>query len=462
MPLPALLGRQREVLALPGKGHVVVLGTAGSGKTVTAAYRAAFLADTRTDHGGPTLLVVFNNSLAAHLRAVRELRGVTVETYHRFARGYLNARGRMTRNAICRSPTREGLIERARQQVLARGHQPILDAGPEFLSEEIRWIARHGYSEREDYRRADRIGRGAPLLGAARDGVFDVLETYKELRAERGYRFDWDDVAGAARQELESDDTDRRYRHIVIDEGQCFSPEMLRSLVLAVPAEGSVTLFADIAQEIYGRHRLPWRAVGLVVPRAWAFDNNYRNSQEIAALAAAITQMPYFEDVADAIVHGRPPTHAGPMPTLVTCSDQQTELELIISQAREASRTGSVAILCRLRSDEGTIIAGLPRDSVRLHRTMGPWSVERRVYYGTIHAASGLEFDTVILPFLTADRLPDPGTVDRLGREEATKEDGRLLYVGVTRARTRLVLSHTGLVTDLLPTDQGLYQRVRR
>jgi ABC-type taurine transport system ATPase subunit len=34
MPLPQPVGRQKEVLYLPANGHVVVLGTAGSGKTM--------------------------------------------------------------------------------------------------------------------------------------------------------------------------------------------------------------------------------------------------------------------------------------------------------------------------------------------------------------------------------------------------------------------------------------------
>lgn len=38
-------GKQQEVMALPAKGHIVVLGTAGSGKTTIALYRAHHLAN---------------------------------------------------------------------------------------------------------------------------------------------------------------------------------------------------------------------------------------------------------------------------------------------------------------------------------------------------------------------------------------------------------------------------------
>ena len=102
MPLPQPIGRQKEVLYLPAQGHIAVLGTAGSGKTTLAILRAAYLADSETDHSGPTLLVTFNRALVTYLKhlASKELRNVTVEHYHKFARGYLNSREKMEDNVI--------------------------------------------------------------------------------------------------------------------------------------------------------------------------------------------------------------------------------------------------------------------------------------------------------------------------------------------------------------------------
>ena len=54
MALPIPIGRQREVLCLPAKGHFVILGTAGSGKTTLAILRSAYLSDPSTDHHGKT------------------------------------------------------------------------------------------------------------------------------------------------------------------------------------------------------------------------------------------------------------------------------------------------------------------------------------------------------------------------------------------------------------------------
>ncbi len=84
---------------------------------------------------------------------------------------------------------------------------------------------------------------------------------------------------------------------------------------------------------------------------------------------------------------------------------------------------------------------------------------EDAVQLMTIHQAKGLEFDLVFVPALVEGRLPQPRRRDGLwavadldlpqqllepgirGREDQLAEERRLLYVAMTRARHRLVLS---------------------
>src|SRR5579863_9925385 len=119
MPLPNPRGRQAEVLALPPVGHIVVLGTAGSGKSTLAILRSAFLGSPNQSAGGATLLLTFNVALVQYLRHLKSeaedpsLANVTIENYHKFARGYLNSLGKMRADCICQHRARERAIELA-------------------------------------------------------------------------------------------------------------------------------------------------------------------------------------------------------------------------------------------------------------------------------------------------------------------------------------------------------------
>ncbi len=61
----------------------------------------------------------------------------------------------------------------------------------------------------------------------------------------------------------------------------------------------------------------------------------------------------------------------------------------------------------------------------------------------SLHAAKGLEWDTVFLVGCSEGLLP----ITMADTPEAVEEERRLLYVGVTRARQRLVLSYAGART---------------
>ncbi|WP_419896429.1 ATP-dependent helicase [Roseomonas sp. USHLN139] len=65
----------------------------------------------------------------------------------------------------------------------------------------------------------------------------------------------------------------------------------------------------------------------------------------------------------------------------------------------------------------------------------------RRVSLMTLHAAKGLEFDTVFLPGWEEGLFPNQRALDE-GGEKSLEEERRLAYVGITRARKRCIISH--------------------
>ena len=58
----------------------------------------------------------------------------------------------------------------------------------------------------------------------------------------------------------------------------------------------------------------------------------------------------------------------------------------------------------------------------------------------TLHAAKGLEFDTVFLPGWEEGLFPNQRALDESGKA-GLEEERRLAYVGLTRARRRAKIS---------------------
>ena len=83
-----------------------------------------------------------------------------------------------------------------------------------------------------------------------------------------------------------------------------------------------------------------------------------------------------------------------------------------------------------------------------------PAATSAAIQVMTIHQSKGLEFEAVFVPSLVEGRLPQSGRSPRFelpgsvleplvrGREDVIAEERRLLYVAMTRARTRLFLTH--------------------
>ena len=215
--LPTPVGRQKEVLALPAHGHTVVLGTAGSGKTTLAVHRALYLAHPDTDHSGRTLLVTFNRTLVEYLSSLfSSVPGnVDVRTYHRFARGYLDSRGRMSPNVICGPEDLKELCCQAIEEARSEGESHAMLQRPiAFLTEEFRWLAQHGITTADQYVKADRIRRAGtrdrPERTAQSSSIcINAINCYGRSVARL---YDWDDLSHTVLAEFESDKKPRHFR----------------------------------------------------------------------------------------------------------------------------------------------------------------------------------------------------------------------------------------------------------
>lgn len=456
-------GKQKEVLALPATGHTVVLGTAGSGKTTMALFRAIGLANLPTH---PNVLVVtFNGALIQYMSAITNisLRNLKIETYHKFARGYLRSVGKMPDwNGILDSEPRDHYISQVLDDAKKKWPEESTFKRPiSTFIDEITFIERFGIETLDDYLSAERIGRSmANIKRENRKWFFKVYEEYLALRPNP---YDWDDIALYTYKELQLDTRPRLYDHIIVDEGQDFSPMMIKSLVAAVGKNGSFSFFGDVAQQIYGS-RLSWRDSGISITenKIWRFDKNYRNPATISAFAKDITDSAYWEKDIDLVT----PTDfiaKGPKPVLINFTTKDSELNWLISQVKSSALTSSNVVICRNRAIIDDIKKACLTNGINpivIDKRHAGFANAKDVYLSTFHAVKGLEFENVSVPFICDEILPDKETLEKATSiRHALADELKLLYVAATRSKFGLFMSYHGALSRLFPVGSINYDK---
>lgn len=137
---------------------------------------------------------------------------------------------------------------------------------------------------------------------------------------------------------------------------------------------------------------------------------------------------------------------AGPLPDMVRAVLEPLGLtaeEPVGTRARE--RWEALTALAELVDDE---VAQRPQldlpglmAELRMRADARHAPVVQGVALASLHAAKGLEWDAVFLVGLADGTLPISHALAHGAESEAVEEERRLLYVGITRARTHLALS---------------------
>jgi superfamily I DNA/RNA helicase len=266
-----------------------------------------------------------------------------------------------------------------------------------------------------------------------------------------GYKYDWTDVALYVYIELQGNMSQRHYGHIIVDEGQDFSPMMIKSLLTAVGEGGSFTFFGDVAQQIYGS-RLSWRDSGINAERVWMFDANYRNPYTIVAFANDIVQSKHWQKSKDEVTSVFR-IAGGPKPVLVEFGNIKQETNWVVQRAIETAKNQSTVIICRNGNDINLFKTELKNKGCKvsiINRWTPSYANVKTVYLATFHATKGLEFYNVFVPLLTDDRLPERGTLENA-------DEMKLLYVVATRSKYGLFMSYHGTLTPLFPKGSKNY-----
>lgn len=457
---------QRAVVERRYSGPARIRGSAGTGKTVVLLHRAAELAkryDPATaEDGGRILVTTYVNSLPPVLsqlyRRLPNARPDLVEFTNVDKLAYAVCTQSGERPAIDPRAT-EAAWATAWKQV-ATPDSPLRRQGisDNYAKEEITSVIKgRGITDVDSYLVMKRTGRRFQLPEAARRQVWDLHQAWNEGMARRGV-IDFPDVVLRAR-DLARTRTEPAFRAALVDEAQDLTLvglQLIRSLVNAGQDDRPDGLFlaGDGAQRIYpGGFTL--RQAGVEVRgRTTVLRTNYRNTSEILGAAVAITGNDEIEDLGEDFRRGEDAGDAlrdGDRPRLLVARDDEdqhrlvhSEIDAVIAAADGDIAPGDIAVLCPSNKAAKAMRASLSArhlPTIDLNDYDG--TPNESIKVGTLHRVKGLEFKLVIITDVSEGVFPRPRPNHVTAAEWADQEAemDALLFVAMTRARDRLVLT---------------------
>ncbi len=244
-----------------------------------------------------------------------------------------------------------------------------------------------------------------------------------------------------------------QYGAIMIDEGHDFEPGWLKLVTQMVdPATDSLLMLYDDAQSIYGKSRgldFSLSSVGIqAVGRTSILRLNYRNTREIVQFACDFARKLMDPKAADddhiPMIQPESGGISGPGPAFRQFVSIDEEISYAIrclkSWHERGDFLGDIAVIC-MNTDHGKRIAhhlkslGIPHLHLASRTTKQTYDPrEPRVTILSVQSSKGLEFRSVILIGLGQIRTS----------EKQAAPNMKLLYVGMTRAKERLLITASG------------------
>lgn len=457
---------QRRIAYRPSySGPVRVTGGAGTGKTVVALHRAKALADS-LDADQPILFTTFTKNLAAVIGANLEILGgkqlrsrITVSNVDRIA-------VQIVRDA-------EGAMPRVLMPAEQRKawQEAVADSDCEFDADFVQreWeqvVLAQAISNRDDYLRAARPGRGGRLDRRQRMALWTAVEAFGALQLASGKRTFLQlalEAAGYAQAR-----SVKPYAAVIVDEAQDLHPAQWRML-RALAAEGPNDMFivGDAYQRIYG-NRTTLSKVGInIVGRSYRLRVNYRTTQQILGWSVALLHGVEADDLdgqADSL-SGYHSLLRGGAPTFTPCASSAAESAFLVSWVKqlvaEEFLPEQIAIAGRTTATCEAVVNALRGAGIAAALLDGDGEhADDHVAVGTMHRMKGLEFRAVAVADCSRGSVPLPAAivpenVDPKEHARSLEIERSLLFVACTRAREVLSISWSGQPSSFV-TDTGV------
>ncbi len=431
----------------------LINGVAGSGKSLIVIYRAYMLR--RLFPNKKILLLTHNRALIQDLR-------------RRYARLSDNDHsvGMHTFMGWCRrywpkdKPWRKLVRYRDRLDLVTQvWHEQLRDTAvsEQMLMDEIDWYKDRLLFSEEDYLSADRSGRGFALTEAMRQKMFAAMQSY-QVALQKRQLMDWGDVPRQLwRLWHEGEVALPHYDIILVDEAQFFAPlwfEIIKRIL--TPQTGHLFLVADASQGFLKRKQ-SWLSSGLEVRgRVHRLTKSYRTTREILDFATLLYRKRLPDDDDDIVVPDVTNMPHGVLPVIIPLTSEQDEVTRVINEIKQLQTNGvpwrDILVIHASREETSHI-------TTRLNRVFGPNTAvdpgkdnpQDHIRVCSLNAATGLESPIVFL--LGIHDLYEMEQSIRLSEEERAelvRDNTRKLYMAITRAGQRLVITYVGPLPELL------------
>ena len=438
---------QRAVAETVDRPLCVIAG-AGTGKTRTLTYRLAYAAMRGEIDASATMALTFTTVAAAELRTRLEkldVHGVATRTFHSAC--FKQAQYFWPKLYNCRLPPvqdrRESLIKTACQRLGIKPTGPVVRE----IDAEISWTKQTNVLPEQyvelAYSNARRLGH------ISLDMAAEAIVAYEDAK-QAACVIDLDDLLlcsvalgnTAAIHQLRA-----RYRHFVFDEFQDLSPVQYRLVELWVGERDDVFVVGDPQQCIHSfagaSSRFLTGFAGSHQARSLQLRRNYRSTPQILQAANLVS------GGVNALLATR---DDGASVEWCPAKDGLEESMEIACWLKDRHRDGldweQMAILFRTRVQAQAIRQILADEQIPFNYQSEPGDMTSAtgVRLTTLHASKGMEWEAVGLPGLHDGAMPHPlaNSVDQIGEER------RLLFVGMTRARSFLRLSWPTMVDQHL------------
>jgi superfamily I DNA/RNA helicase len=448
---------QRDAVKRDLKGAIRVGGGAGTGKTVVAAHRTAWLATERYPNE-PILLTTFTRVLADNLKhrveqIIGPLHGTGIEVINLHALAVRLFTQKLNRTeTVVDTEAQNALLEQAIREV--NSPYNLAFVRPEWETIIDPWQVR----DLETYLQIERVGRKMPLQRTQREELWQVFDRMWRLLEEQ-HRTTFSAVCYAVAEYL-NQHPEARYRCVVVDEAQDFGPAELTLIRALAPTdlENALFLCADTRQRIY-RPAVPWVRFGIDTRgRSYTLRVNYRTTRQIQDFAERVLpeaiegvqedETRILSDRPVALMHGVVPEAHGyeNIP-----AEMRGLKDWIYRCLNDNIQPGEIAIFAR---SENALkeVEHMLREEVLQERGIQARKLQRdtppmphELNYGTAHNAKGLEFRAVAVVRVTATYFPHYSAIkditDTAERKAKEDQERQLLYTVCTRARERLYIS---------------------